>query len=119
MSGRPPPRAPACTLRALLHSCGSPGVWEMAWSFAGPEGRSTFERIEIDGEAVIRWRCIGAHAIFGAQKATAFRGVDALHRKGSAADQAVGRCHQTINESDTCVWPMVGSAHHSGKGEFR
>ena len=45
---------------------GAPGLWEMTWSFAGPDGRATFEWIEIDGEPAIRWRRIGGHAIFGA-----------------------------------------------------
>jgi hypothetical protein len=45
---------------------GAPGVWEMTWSFAGPDGRATFERIEIDAEPAIRWRRLGGHAIFGA-----------------------------------------------------
>jgi hypothetical protein len=44
----------------------APGVWEMTWSFAGPEGRATFEFIEIDGEPAIRWRRIGGHEIFRA-----------------------------------------------------
>lgn len=44
---------------------GMPGVWEMTWSFAGPDGRATFEWIEIDGELAIRWRRIGGHDIFG------------------------------------------------------
>jgi hypothetical protein len=45
---------------------GAPGVWEMTWSFAGPDGRATFEWIEIDGKPAIRWRRIGGHAILGA-----------------------------------------------------
>jgi hypothetical protein len=45
---------------------GAPGVWEMTWSFAGPDGRATFEWIEIEGETAIRWRRIGGHAILGA-----------------------------------------------------
>ena len=44
---------------------GAPGVWEMTWSFAGPDGRATFEWAEIDGAPCIRWRRIGGHAIFG------------------------------------------------------
>jgi hypothetical protein len=44
---------------------GAPGVWEMTWSFGGPDGRATFEWIEIEGEPAIRWRRIGGHAIFG------------------------------------------------------
>lgn len=43
---------------------GAPGVWEMTWSFAGPDGRATFEWIGVDGEPAIRWRRVGAHAIF-------------------------------------------------------
>ncbi len=44
---------------------GAPGVWEMTWSFAGPDGRATFEWVEIEGEPGIRWRRVGGHAIFG------------------------------------------------------
>lgn len=43
---------------------GAPGIWEMTWSFAGPDGRATFEWVTIDGEAAVRWRRIGGHAIF-------------------------------------------------------
>lgn len=43
----------------------APGVWEMTWSFSGPDGRATFEWIEIDGEPAIRWRRIGGHDVFG------------------------------------------------------
>lgn len=43
---------------------GSAGVWEMTWSFAGPDGRATFEWIEVEGELAIRWRRIGGHGIF-------------------------------------------------------
>ena len=37
----------------------APGVWEMTWSFAGPDGRATFEWVEIGGEPAIRWRRVG------------------------------------------------------------
>ena len=43
---------------------GARGVWEMTWSFAGPDGRATFEWVEIDGEPGIRWRRVGSHDIF-------------------------------------------------------
>lgn len=43
---------------------GAPGVLEMTWSFAGPDGRATFEWIQIDGELAVRWRRIGDHRIF-------------------------------------------------------
>lgn len=42
----------------------APRVWEMTWSFSGPDGRATFERVEIDGTSGIRWRRIGTHEIF-------------------------------------------------------
>lgn len=45
---------------------GAPSVWEMTWRFGGPDGRATFEWIEIDGEPAIRWRRVGGHAMFGA-----------------------------------------------------
>ena len=40
------------------------GIWEMTWSFSGPDGRATFEWITIEGEPAIRWRRVGGHAIF-------------------------------------------------------
>jgi hypothetical protein len=42
----------------------APGVLEMTWSFSGPDGRATFEWIQIDGQLAVRWRRIGGHAIF-------------------------------------------------------
>ena len=44
---------------------GAPGVWEMTWSCSGPDGRATFEWVELDGELALRWRRIGGHAVFG------------------------------------------------------
>lgn len=43
---------------------GAEGVWEMTWSFSGPDGRATFEWIDVGGEPAIRWRRVGSHAIF-------------------------------------------------------
>ena len=52
---------------------GAPGIFEMTWSFAGPDGRATWEWTEVevvdDSGAVVRvpavrWRRIGSHAIF-------------------------------------------------------
>ena len=45
---------------------GAPGIWEMTWSFSGPDGRTTFEWTEIEGEQAIRWRRVGGHEIFAA-----------------------------------------------------
>jgi hypothetical protein len=43
---------------------GAPGVWEMTWSFSGPDGRATFEFVQIDGSLGVRWRRVGDHTIF-------------------------------------------------------
>jgi len=43
---------------------GHPGIHELTWSFAGPDGRATFEFVEVEGEVAIRWRRIGHHDIF-------------------------------------------------------
>jgi hypothetical protein len=43
---------------------GAAGIWEMTWSFSGPDGRATFEWTQIDGERAIRWRRVGGHSIF-------------------------------------------------------
>lgn len=40
------------------------GIREMTWSFSGPDGRATFEWVQIDGQLAVRWRRIGGHAIF-------------------------------------------------------
>lgn len=42
---------------------GAPGVREMTWSFSGPDGRATFEWIQIEGSLAVRWRRIGNHEI--------------------------------------------------------
>lgn len=44
---------------------GAPGIWEMTWSFSGPDGRATFEWREFNGEPGILWRRVGGHEIFG------------------------------------------------------
>jgi hypothetical protein len=42
----------------------APGVLEMTWSFASPDGRATFELVTIDGTLRCRWRRVGDHAVF-------------------------------------------------------
>lgn len=42
---------------------GAPGIWEMTWSFAGPDGRVTFEFVQIDGSLGVQWRRIGGHSV--------------------------------------------------------
>jgi hypothetical protein len=41
---------------------GAPGVLEMTWSFASPDGRATFELVTVDLRC--RWRRIGDHDVF-------------------------------------------------------
>jgi hypothetical protein len=45
---------------------GAPGVLEMTWSFAGPDGRATFELVLTDGELMCRWRRVGGQDVFKA-----------------------------------------------------
>jgi hypothetical protein len=47
----------------------APGVFEMTWSFSGPDGRATWEWTTItnaDGQSwpAVRWRRLGTHKIF-------------------------------------------------------
>lgn len=41
----------------------APGIFEMTWSFSGPDGRATFEWIQLDGLLAVRWRRVGSHRI--------------------------------------------------------
>ena len=45
---------------------GAPGILEMTWSFASPDGRATFELVTVDGELRCRWRRLGGHEVFRA-----------------------------------------------------
>ncbi|MEX1163203.1 MAG: hypothetical protein WEB03_06450 [Nitriliruptor sp.] len=46
---------------------GAAGVWEMTWSFSGPDGRATWEWADLGGDEdtqpAVRWRRIGDHRI--------------------------------------------------------
>ncbi len=42
---------------------GAPAIFEMTWSFTGPDGRATFEWTTIEGVLGLRWRRIGGHRI--------------------------------------------------------
>jgi len=53
-------------VKSVTHA---PGIFEMTWSFSGPDGRATWEWISLTDEngrsqPAIRWRRIGGHAIF-------------------------------------------------------
>jgi hypothetical protein len=45
----------------------APGVWEMTWSFTGPDGRATWEWTVVDDirgpQPAVRWRRVGDHRI--------------------------------------------------------
>jgi len=47
---------------------GAKGVFEMTWSFAGPDGRATWEwtTASVNGETypAVLWRRVGSHRIF-------------------------------------------------------
>ncbi len=43
---------------------GTARVWEMTWSMDDPDGRATWEWVDIDGESGVLWRRIGDHTIF-------------------------------------------------------
>jgi hypothetical protein len=50
---------------------GAPGIFEMTWSFSGPDGRATWEWIQVEveeageirHEPAVRWRRLGDHSI--------------------------------------------------------
>ncbi|OFE15928.1 hypothetical protein BA895_05380 [Humibacillus sp. DSM 29435] len=43
---------------------GAPGILEMTWSFASPDGRATFEFVTVEGDVRLRWRRVGDHDVF-------------------------------------------------------
>lgn len=43
---------------------GTPGIMEMTWSFAGPDGRATFEFVRGESAWTCRWRRIGDHSVY-------------------------------------------------------
>jgi hypothetical protein len=43
---------------------GAPGILEVTWSFASPDGRATFELVTVDDELRCRWHRIGDHDVF-------------------------------------------------------
>lgn len=51
---------------------GARGIFEMTWSFSGPDGRATWEWAEVEVEEggrsvkypAVRWRRLGGHEIF-------------------------------------------------------
>lgn len=44
---------------------GAPGIWELTWSMNDPDGRATWEWVDVRGEPAIRWRRVGDHGVLG------------------------------------------------------
>lgn len=42
---------------------GAPGIMELTWSFASPDGRATFNLLKRDNEWICIWRRIGDHDV--------------------------------------------------------
>ena len=58
-----PPYRWAAALR--VHPMKSaPGIWELTWSFASPDGRATFQFVSDEKGMLLRWRRIGDHSIY-------------------------------------------------------
>ena len=45
---------------------GAPGIMEMTWSYASPDGRATFMLVHRNDAWVCVWRRIGDHGVFEA-----------------------------------------------------
>lgn len=58
------PHAPwpqSLRIKPLRHA---PGIWEMTWSFSGPDGRATFGLTQVGEELTVVFRRVGTHAVF-------------------------------------------------------
>ncbi|MCB0879823.1 MAG: hypothetical protein KDC46_12695 [Thermoleophilia bacterium] len=64
VTGTAIPEFPASLRVRPLRGTNRPVIWEMTWNFARPDGRATFEFIEIDGARAVRWRRIGGHDVY-------------------------------------------------------
>lgn len=42
----------------------APGIWEMTWSFASPDGRATFAFVQREGDVRVLWRRIADHGVY-------------------------------------------------------
>jgi hypothetical protein len=58
------PAPPWPTSLRIKSVTNAPGVLEMTWSFASPDGRGTFELLTVAGELRCRWRRVGRHDIY-------------------------------------------------------
>lgn len=47
-----------------VHQLTNTTIWSMTWHYRRPDGRATFELVDTDGQATVRWRRIGGHAIY-------------------------------------------------------
>jgi hypothetical protein len=60
-AGEDDPWHPSLRVKRVV---GAPEVWEMTWSWKDPDGRATWEWVQIGGERGVLWRRVGPHAIF-------------------------------------------------------
>jgi hypothetical protein len=49
-----------------VHQLKNSRVWSMTWHYRRPDGRATFEFVEVNGELLVQWRRIGSHEIYDA-----------------------------------------------------
>jgi hypothetical protein len=43
-----------------IHQLTNTTVWSMTWHYRRPDGRATFEFVQVDGRTIVRWRRIYA-----------------------------------------------------------
>ena len=50
--------------RLRVHRLANTAIWSMTWHYRRPDGRATFEFVQICGHSAVRWRRIGGHEIY-------------------------------------------------------
>lgn len=98
---------------------GAPGVWEMTWRFAGPDGPATWEWTTVEGEAgahvAVRCRRIGGHATAGRNRAE-------LARRAEASEAATLRALRKLAEHGLVEfgrWSWQRSSERNADGRRR
>jgi hypothetical protein len=47
-----------------VHQLTGTNVWSMTWHYRRPDGRATFEFVQVNDEPTVMWRRIGGHDIY-------------------------------------------------------
>jgi hypothetical protein len=47
-----------------VHRLVNTDIWAMTWHYRRPDGRATFEFLDLAGGTILRWRRIGGHGIY-------------------------------------------------------